>query len=55
MTFEKALGNSLASSRIEGYLITDDVRKRCEKLIKGEISISQAVEEVLSKPVIEKE
>ena len=50
MTFERALENSLASSRMEGYQITDEIRKKCEKLIKGEISISQVVEDVLNKP-----
>ena len=54
MTFERALENSLASSRIEGYMITDYVRKNCEKLIKGEISISQVVEEVLNRPATKK-
>lgn len=27
MTFEKALENSLVSSRMEGYQITDDIKK----------------------------
>ena len=46
MTFEKALENSLVSSRMEGYQITDDIKKNCECLIKGEITISQLVEEI---------
>lgn len=49
MTFEKALENSLASSRMEGYQITDDIKKNCECLIKGEITISQLVEEIKNK------
>ena len=46
MTSEKALENSLVSSRMEGYQITDDIKKNCERLIKGEITISQIVEEI---------
>lgn len=49
MIFEKALENSLASSRMEGYQITDDIKKNCERLIKGEITISQLVEEIKNK------
>lgn len=54
MTFERALENSLASSRMEGYKITDDIRNTCEKLIKGEISISQVVEDIMNRPSTEK-
>ena len=49
MTFEKALENSLVSSRMEGYQITDDIKKNCECLIEGEITISQLVEEIKNK------
>lgn len=49
MTFEKALKNSIASSRMEGYQINDDIKKNCERLIKGEITISQLVEEIKNK------
>ena len=43
MTFEKALENSLVSSRMEGY------QMNCERRIKGEITISQIVEEIKNK------
>lgn len=49
MTFGKALENSLASSRMEGYQITDDIKKNCKRLITGEITISQLVEEIKNK------
>lgn len=49
MTFEKALENCLASSRMEGYQITDDIKKNCERLIKGEVTIAQLVEEIKDK------
>lgn len=49
MIFEKALENSLASSRMEGYQINDDIKKNCERLIKGEVTITQLVEELKDK------
>ena len=49
MTFEKVLENSLASSRMEGYQITDDIKKNCERLIKWEVTIAQLVEEIKDK------
>ena len=49
MTFEKALENSLVSSRMEGYQINDAIKKNCERLITGEITISQLVEEIKNK------
>ena len=38
-----------ALHRMEGYQITDDIKKNCECLIKGEITISQLVEEIKNK------
>ena len=42
-----ALKSALASTRMEGFNVTEQTEQDCVRLINGEISISELVQEIL--------
>ena len=44
------LKNALASTRMEGYAVTEQTEHDCERLMLGEISVAELVKEILSRP-----
>lgn len=48
----QTLENALASARIEGFQVTDQTRRDCIRLLNGEVSVTEIVQEILSRPEI---
>lgn len=46
------LKNALASTRMEGYVITEQTEHDCARLMRNEISIAELVQEILSRPAM---
>ena len=46
-----ALRSALASSRMEGFRVTEQTEKDCLRLLAGEISVAELVQEILARPV----
>lgn len=44
-----ALRNALASTQMEGYEITDQTEQDCVRLLKGEISIQELAQEIMTR------
>lgn len=44
------LKNALASTRMEGYEITEQTKSDCTRLMNGEVSVSELVKEILGRP-----
>ena len=44
------LKNALASTRMEGYTVTEQTEHDCARLIGGEVSVAELVKEILSRP-----
>lgn len=44
------LKNALASTRMEGYEITEQTERDCARLMGGEVSVAELVKEILSRP-----
>ena len=47
------LRSALASTRMEGFEVTEQTEKGCIRLMRGEISIEDLVSEILTRPVEE--
>lgn len=46
----EALRSALASTRMEGFHVTEQTEKDCIRLMNGEISVSELVKEILRRP-----
>ena len=46
----QALRNALASTRMEGFEVTEQTEKDCVRLLRGEISAADLVKEILVRP-----
>ena len=47
----EALRSALASTRMEGFLITEQTERDCIRLMNGEVSVADLVKEILARPV----
>ena len=45
----EALHSALASTRMEGFDVTEQTEKDCVRLMSGEISVEDMVNEILSR------
>ena len=45
------LRSALASTRMEGFDVTEQTEKDCVRLLTGEISVADLVNEILDRPV----
>lgn len=46
----EALRNALASTRMEGFIITEQTEKDCVRLMSGDVSVADLVKEILARP-----
>ena len=46
----EALRSALASTRMEGFVITEQTEKDCVRLMRGELSVADLVKEILARP-----
>ena len=46
----EALRSALASTRMEGFRVTEQTEKDCIRLMKGEVSVVELVKEILARP-----
>ena len=46
----EALRSALASTRMEGFDVTEQTEKDCMRLMTGEISVADMVKEILARP-----
>ena len=46
----EALHSALASTRMEGFEVTEQTEKDCMRLMNGEISVADMVKEILARP-----
>ena len=46
----EALRSALASTRMEGFDVTEQTEKDCVRLMSGEVSVADLVKEILSRP-----
>ena len=46
----RELNNALASTRMEGFQVTEQTEQDCIRLLSGEISVVDLVREILSRP-----
>lgn len=49
VTREQALENALASSRIEGYAVTEQTRNDCRRLMDGKVDARTLAAEILAR------
>lgn len=47
----ESLRSALASTRMEGFDVTEQTEKDCVRLLTGEISVADLVNEILARPV----
>lgn len=47
----EALRSALASTRMEGFDVTEQTEKDCIRLLNGEVSVEELVKEILGRPV----
>ena len=47
----EALRSALASTRMEGFDVTEQTEKDCVRLMSDEMSVADMVKEILSRPV----
>ncbi len=47
----EVLRSALASTRMEGFEVTEQTEKDCVRLISGKISVADLVKEILERPV----
>lgn len=45
-----ALKNALASTRMEGFEVTEQTERDCFRLMNGEVSVEALVQEILTRP-----
>ena len=46
----EALRSALASTRMEGFCVTEQTEKDCIRLIRDEVSVADLVKEILARP-----
>ena len=46
----EALRSALATTRMEGFEVTEQTEKDCMRLMNGEISVADMVKEILARP-----
>jgi len=46
----RALRSALASTRMEGFEVTEQTEKDCIRLLSGDISVADLVKEIISRP-----
>ena len=46
----EALRSALASTRMEGFRVTEQTEKDCIRLMSGEVSVDDLVKEILARP-----
>ena len=46
----EALRSALASTRMEGFRVTEQTEKDCIRLMSGEASVADLVKEILDRP-----
>ena len=46
----EALRSALASTRMEGFNVTEQTEKDCVRLMTGELSVADMVKEILARP-----
>ncbi len=46
----RELHNALASTRMEGFEVTEQTEQDCVRLLSGEISVADLVKEIMSRP-----
>lgn len=46
----EVLRSALASTRMEGFEVTEQTKKDCVRLMSGEISVADMVKEILARP-----
>ena len=46
----KALRSALASTRMEGFSVTEQTEEDCIRLMSGKISVADLVNEILTRP-----
>ena len=46
----EALYNALASARMEGYSVTEQTERDCIRLMSGEVSVAELVQEIMARP-----
>lgn len=47
---KRAMKNAFASARMEGFRVTPEIQRNCQRIINGEISIDDCVKQMLVKP-----
>ena len=47
---DEALRSALASTRMEGFDVTEQTEKDCIRLMNGEVSVADLVKEILARP-----
>ena len=45
-----ALRSALASTRMEGFEVTDQTEQDCLRLLRGEVSVADLVKEIVGRP-----
>ena len=46
----QGLRNALASTRMEGFEVTEQMVKDCVRLMRGEEAVEEIIEEILNRP-----
>ena len=46
----RELNNALASTRMEGFQVTEQTEQDCIRLLRGEVSVADSVREILNRP-----
>ena len=46
----RALRSALASTRMEGFEVTEQTEKDCIRLLSGDVSVADLVKEIVSRP-----
>lgn len=46
----ESLRNALASTRMEGFRVTEQTEKDCIRLMSGDVSVADLVKEILARP-----
>ena len=49
MSNERALENAIASVQMEGFPVSAQTRDDCVRLLNGEVTVSELVEEILKR------
>ena len=46
----EALRSALASTRMEGFIVTEQTEQDCVRLMSGKVSVADLVKEILARP-----